>query len=162
MAASIIDSLITDRTQRDVDRVTELEDKINGGTATAAELQEYLGSMKGAYNTADLNRVGNAILYLADWLNANGYPVKVTPKTDWVDNEVLQDAQELTHYLDQVQIIRGVLPLPGNTPTVPADVEQLTYQEANDIERILQTIEAMTKNMAAAWFYSGEIYAGEV
>ena len=66
---SVIDTLIFDRTQADVDRVYALKQKIlTGGltSLTAEEKAEYMGGMRGAYNATDLNRVGQAVSYLAD------------------------------------------------------------------------------------------------
>ena len=65
---SVIDNLIYDRTQADVDRVSTLTVKIlTGGLSslTDEEKEEYLAGMKGAYNYTDLNRVGQAVTYIA-------------------------------------------------------------------------------------------------
>ena len=65
---SVIDTLIYDRTQADVDRVFTLKNKIlSGGLSVLSEeeLAEYMAGMKGAYNYNDLNRVGQAVSYLA-------------------------------------------------------------------------------------------------
>ena len=64
---------ITDRTQHDVLRWRQLRDK---GLAkmTAAELSEWFsGTMKGAYNVSDLNRVGLALNVIRDRLATPGY-----------------------------------------------------------------------------------------
>lgn len=160
---SIIDSLITNRNQSDITAQEAIEAKIKAGTATAAETSEYyLGKSKGSYNATDLNRAGEAINYLAGLLNQNSYPVTVSPKTDWVKSDN-PTPEQLTNYLDQVQAIRDVLPVFDNTPTVPDDIsENMTLEEANDIEKILSDVDALIKNMMSAWFYSGEIYSGEV
>ena len=63
---SVIDTLITDRAQLDVDRVKQLAERISTGTATQAEITEYLTDLKGSYNASDLNRVGTACAYLYD------------------------------------------------------------------------------------------------
>ena len=51
---SIIDTLITNRTQSDVTRWRTLHDKGWGGM-TAGEKTEWFAGVKGAYNAADLN-----------------------------------------------------------------------------------------------------------
>lgn len=43
----------------------------------------------------------------------------------------------------------------------PDSANDLTWQEANDIEKILVDVDELLTRMAA-WFYSGELYAGEV
>lgn len=63
----IIDDLITDRTQADVARVVALR-AIGYDNMTAEEKAEYAAS-KGAYNYTDLNRVGNAIVYVKNLLD---------------------------------------------------------------------------------------------
>ena len=71
---SIIDELITDRTQADVDAVRELLLKVSGGTATAEEIAQFnLAKEKGAYNYTDLNRVIQAMDYLNERLAGYGY-----------------------------------------------------------------------------------------
>ena len=65
-------------------------------------------------------------------------------------------------YLANVTALRGALTVWADTPNVPADMAGLTYQEANDIETILGIIETLINNMAAAWFFSGDVYSGEV
>ena len=64
---TIIDTLITDRNQDDVDRALYLSGLWVEGefTGTAEELSEWSGGLKGTYNSSDLNRVGEAMWYLA-------------------------------------------------------------------------------------------------
>ena len=57
-----LDNLIFDRTAADVQRVKTLTGKLSAGTATEEEKAEWLAGMKGAYNAADLNRVGAAVV----------------------------------------------------------------------------------------------------
>ena len=60
--STIIDILITNRTT--TQQLDTIEGKIKNGTATTAEKNTYLAGMDAAYNASDLNRVGQAILYL--------------------------------------------------------------------------------------------------
>lgn len=82
---SIIDTLITDRSQSDVDRALTLSAKGWAGM-TAAEREEFEAGMKGSYNATDLNRVNAAMEYLDTRLKAMGYtggyyqPVEVPHK----------------------------------------------------------------------------------
>lgn len=69
---SIIDTLITDRSQSDVDRALTLSAK-GWAAMTAAEKEEFEAGMKGAYNATDLNRVNAAMEYLESRLVAMGY-----------------------------------------------------------------------------------------
>ena len=66
---SIIDNLVYDRTQADVDRVFTLKNKIlteGLSSLSAEEKTEYMAGMKGAYNYGDMNRVGQAVAYIAN------------------------------------------------------------------------------------------------
>ena len=159
---TIIDTLITDRTEADVKALEALTARINAGTATAEDWAEFLApGNKGGYNYEDLNRVGTAVEYLAGRLNATGYSVTVQPKTDWVEADNPTPAQ-MADYLLQVQVLRDAFAVLPTTPELPADMEGLTFTEANDIERILSDIDRLITNMAAAWFYSGDLFSGEV
>ncbi|NCB52290.1 MAG: hypothetical protein EOM54_10465 [Clostridia bacterium] len=153
---SVIDTLITDRTSADATRWRQLKNK-GFAAMTAAERAEWLGAMKGTYDYTDRNRVGEAIAYLAGLLNGYGYPVTVTPKTDWVMNEV-PTPEQLTKYLDDVGIIKAAF---YGATELPADMDGLTVAEANAIETLLVEIDTYINNMVAAFVYCGEIYSGE-
>ena len=131
--------LITDRTAEDVTKKTE----------------------KGFYNDSDLNRVGSAMAYLRDRLNDNGYTVDIEPYTAWEESDI-PTPNDMTLYLGCLGTLRSVLPLPDGTPETPDTMENLTYVTANDIEKILETIDdVLTKSITFVW-YSGDIYSGEV
>ena len=153
-------NLITDRTQTDVDYVIRLSQKGWSGM-TAEEKAEWESDLKGAYNASDLNRVGNAVNYVAGRLEDAGYTVSVNPKIDWLESDVPTESS-MEQYLKNVETIRNTLTVPSNTPNVPDDMEGLTYEEANDIERILLAVDALITNMINAYFYSNEINCGEV
>ena len=153
-------NLITDRTQADVERVRQLAQK-GFGNMTADEKTEWLNGLKGAYNASDLNRVGAAVAYVAGRLTGYGYAVSVAPRQDWqVAN--IPTPESMTAYLADVAALRAALTVAADTPEVPEDMERLTWQEANDIEQILVDVDELLTRMAAAWFYSGDLYAGEV
>lgn len=154
-------NLITNRTQADVDRVATLTARMSAGTATEAELAEWQSDLKGAYNTSDLNRVGAAVAYVAGRLNGYGYYVSVSPKQDWTDNDT-PTAGQMATYIQDVAALRGAISVMNSTPPTPDSASGLTWREANDIERILLDVDELLTRMAAAWFYSGDLYAGEV
>ena len=136
---SIIGTLITDRTQADVDAR-------NG---------------KGTYNASDLNRVAAAMNYVAGRLESDGYDPHISPKTGWKDDDWVDPAAQAV-YLGYLAELRSQFAMMHTTPPVPNDMEKLTYQEANDIEKILEDIDRLLTNASQAWFYSGDIYASEV
>ena len=155
-----ISNLITDRTPADVERVKRLAAK-GYANMTEAERNEWNAGLKGAYNASDLNRVEAAMVYLADRFNALGYSVTpMTPRIWRAEDAPLPE--DMAEYLSEVEKLRAVIPVMQTTPDVPPDIEKLTYSEANDIEKILLDINTLLNNMTAAWFYSGDIYSGEV
>ena len=159
---SIVDTLIYNRTEEERNALEALYAKVKAGNATDEEMAILADpAHKGAYNYTDLNRVGEAILYVADRLKATGNDIMVSPKTDWTREDIPSPAQ-MGHYLEQIQIIRDALAVYQTTPAVPADMEGLTHNEANDIEKILLDVDELITNMIAAYYYSGELYGGEV
>lgn len=157
---SIIDTLITDRTQADVDRVLALSAKGWAGMSPE-ERAEWSAGLKGAYNALDLNRVNEAMKYLADVFTSYGYTVSLQPTPTWSVGEIPTEEQ-MAAYLANVTALRAVLDMPSTTPAVPADMALLTYIEANNIEQILTDIDQLLTNAAAAWYYSGDLFSGEV
>ena len=157
-------TLVTDRTEADVARVEELADKIQADEATSAELAEWNSlTMKGTYNYTDLNRVGKALVSLAGLLNGCGYTFQNTPKTDWAEEDC-PTPDQMDAYLGEIARIRAVLAMPKDTPGVPADIETLTVEKANDIERILQVLEQVIPAMSAVFLRSAQplLYCGFV
>lgn len=165
----ILDELITDRTAADV---TE-------------------GNAKGTYNTADLNRVGEAVDYVASVLNdlpgeiaeylterlvgmdeiyrLSYDQIDVATKTDWTDADIPTTAQMAT-YLDNVVKIKESFALP---PVLPEAMNELTYQAANSIEQILLMANYQASAFLAkakqnadktvlSFVYSGEAESGEI
>lgn len=120
---SIIDTLVTDRTQADADAQNE----------------------KGTYNAADLNRVTEAMEYLNGTLNEYGYitgyePVMVADgRTEWQKQDEPSEEQ-LSDYLRNVEKMRSVLELLPTTPDTPSGMDGLTIHAANDIEQILSDV----------------------
>ena len=131
---SILDTLITDR--------------IDGAT----------------YNWSDFNRVAEAMQYVAARLRACGWNIVVSPKGDWTrdDRPTLSAMQQ---YVGILEKLRSTLRLFAGTPAVPQfskDKNWLEVSEANDIEKILLAIEDMVQRTIDAYYYCGEVYAGEV
>ena len=136
---SILDTLVTDRTEADV----------------------KARNAKGTYNASDLNRVGAAMNYVADRLRAAGYDPHISPKTDWKETD-WPTPQTMERYLGDLAELRGQFIQAATTPPVPPEMERLTWKEANNIEKILEDVDALLTNISSGWFYSGELYAGEV
>ena len=154
--------LITDRTRADVAYVQSLAKKISSGTATEDNLAEWnSASLKGSYNARDLNRVGAAMQYVADRLNSFGYDAVISPKVDWMETE-WPTVSDMARYLSDLAQLRSQFAVMRSTPQVPADMERLTYTEANNIEKILEDVDLLLTRAAQAWYYSGDLFSGEV
>ncbi len=71
-----------------------------------------------------------------------GPEVENAPKdpTLWYEDDIPTQTL-MEQYIANVEALRSILPLPSGTPQTPDDMEALTYQEANNIEEILYTLE---------------------
>ena len=136
---SIIDTLVTDRSAADVAAKNE----------------------KGTYNAADLNRVSEAVAYLRPIFTEFGYAVDDIELRTWAENE-LPRASEMAAYLASVKDLDGHFAYANNLVRLPVSMARLTHEGANNIEKFLAEIHAAFERMAQAWYYSGEIYSGEV
>lgn len=152
-------NLITDRTAQDVSRWRELHAK-GYAAMTSAERAEWATS-KGAYNHTDLNRVENAVAYIADLLTSLGYGVEIAGTKTWTAYDV-PTVSDMNRFLSNVRLIRGAFSVMRTTPAVPSTMQRLTHVSANNIERILQDVEILANNMIAAFTYAGDIYGGEI
>lgn len=115
------------------------------------------------YDWRDMNRVAEAMEYVAERLRSLGWDVMVTPRYYTRENFPTESA--FAHYTEQLRKLHDVLPLPITTPTVPAvstERPYMTVQEANDIEKILLDIEDVVQRTEAVYLFSGDVFAGEV
>lgn len=184
----ILDTLITDRTQTDADLAVRLEAG-EYDEFTQDEKDLYDAGLKGAYKAADMNRVGQAVLFLETYLNGvqaaldahralygvapdsafdvTWGPLSLTVKIDWTDADEPTPAQ-LTAYLQNVDDVTSCITI---TRQLPSGIDNLTIQGANEIERVLIAeyeagldFEALKKQMientAAIFIRSGEYNSG--
>lgn len=127
------------------------------------------GVQRGSYDASDMNRVGAAMNYVAARLIEQGYDPKINPKTYWKDGECVTPADQAV-YLGDLAELRKQFALLSTTPEVPPRIlatgiktnDGLTYAWANDIEKILEDIDQLLTNAEQAWFYSGDLFSGEV
>lgn len=154
---SIIDTLITDRTQADVERVLELSAKGWAGMS-AEERAEWGAGLKGAYNAGDLNRVQEAMEYLAGAFASYGYAVSLQAMPAWADGDIPSETQ-MAAYLSNLSALRSVLAVLPTTPATPESMELLTYVTANNIEQILLDINLILDTMGGAFLRAGMPWA---
>lgn len=160
--------MITDRTNEDVANHANIKARIIDRTASPTEWLTWLSGMRGAYNVSDLNRVGEAVAYIADRLVNNGIAISVTAKNDWVTTDIPRAAQ-MVDYLEDIGAIRAALATFSTTPTAPDSMNDLTVGGANDIEKILVDVETLLNNLeevflcaAQPLFYSGFALYSEI
>lgn len=149
--------LITDRTATDITALTALRDKIKNRTATVDEWTQWLVGSHGAYNASDLNRVGDAVAYLAALLNGYGYSVTVNPKTDWVPGDIPRES-DMVQYLADVQAIKDKFY--GTTP-LPESMNHINHHDANNIEKLLLEVETYINRMVAGFRKCGTFRSGQ-
>lgn len=217
---SVLDTMVTDRTQADVNRLRYLlakgwqnmtadeQAEYTGGTTPLQDSDsEYLydsddeqlyaigGAIRGAYNYTDLNRVETAVAYLASalvqadtdirqyasdrnvaWDSNFAVPYdpsdfsSITTKTNW-DADDVPSATQMNRYLSNISLLRYAIPEYNYSSRPPDSMNNLDYNGANDIEKILVDVDGARIEMidrlegyirsALAVNYSGEIYSGE-
>lgn len=182
--------LITNRTAQDAALVDELK-KTPWPLMTEEQRQLWGENLKGAYNVADLNRVESAVKIVSEVLTRLPSELKAVaaqlgvawdrifdvPYTaincetkDWAEADEVTKEQ-MSRYLANVIAVKNALSV--SSPALPRTMDNLTWQGANAIEaailganeaanKRLQETTQTIKNAAEAWYFSGDIYAGEV
>ena len=132
-------TLITDRTAEDVAQKTA----------------------KGFYNATDLNRVSAAVEYVAGRFQALDYDCPVSVKKDWSESDT-PTASQMETYRQNIAILRRQIAVMQSTPETPETIRQLNYIRANNIEQILLDLDTLIEKLMKSWYFSGELYAGEI
>ena len=86
---------------------------------------------KGAYNYSDLNRVERAVAEISDRAGLG-----LTTKTNWVMWDIPTEA-DMSRYLGNIAVIRSRFSSVANIPEAPTSMNNFTYEQANNIELIL-------------------------
>ena len=149
--------VIIDRTEAHVKRIEELNKK-HYDNLTPEQKKEWNGVVKGAYNASDMNRVGQAEQYLAELLHEAGYTVNVTPKTDW-KMEDFPNVQQMMLYRAYASRVNNGL---SGTTAIPLLIPSVDPEKANTVEKALLEIYQYYQLMQRGYYYSGELYTGEV
>ena len=155
-----LENLSTDRMKSDADRVEELAAKA-WQDMTEEERAEWLSPMRGAYNYTDLNRVEEAVAYVAERLKEYGYITHLPNTRSWSAADV-PTAGDLFRYFFNVGTLREAISVGESTPHTPGSINGFGVNEANDLERILIDVNSVLTHISQAWFYSNDLYSGEV
>lgn len=86
-------------------------------------------------------------------------PVPIPPYT-WIEADI-PTASQMAQRLTNVSAVRKAVKAMETTPATPESMALLNYIKANDIEQILIDLDFLFINMTQAWFFSGDLYAGE-
>jgi LAS superfamily LD-carboxypeptidase LdcB len=127
--------------------------------------QDYPFPAKGAYNAEDFERINKIFEYLQNKMNSEyGFALNLTIKTNWTMADLAQTGAytAMENYRQNVVKIRSAITVTADTPQTPASMNKLTAKQANDIEKILKDVDWLISNMIAAYYYSGELFSGEV
>lgn len=156
-------NMITDRTESDVEYWRLLQKKGYAAMTDEEKAAWNSGTMKGAYNVSDLNRVGIALNYLREELADVGHISRnlFVAKTNWSKTDI-PTVKDLSEYLTYVTHIRNATLQLAGTPVTPADIGTLNYSSANDIEKILLASEHILHNIQKAWYFCDDLHCGEV
>lgn len=67
---------------------------------------------------------------------------------------------EMETYLARIRAVRGAFPGVSTLPRVPEDMDHLTLESANDIERVLLLVQNTLGRLEKSRVYSGELQSG--
>lgn len=130
-----MENLVFDRTQLDILNDTE----------------------KGQYTHIDLNRIEAWCVYLAEILNSYSYPVKIETKTNWLESDY-HWSKDLERIRQNINTLKQAY---FSFTQVPENLEYMTWQKANDIEKILYEIDKILKHMKNNFVYCGVAGCGQ-
>lgn len=159
--------MIFDRTQSDVDALIHILKLVKASGYDALPGAQKVALMnannKGGYSHLDANRVITAYRQLIADLAAQGIIVETTADTlPTYTNADRMTPEQGAAYLQMIENVRQALTVGDDTPATPDSMNNLSYEGANAIEKILYDVSVLIDNMIAGAYFSGEIYAGEV
>jgi len=147
-------NLIIDRAIEDYQHFQDLRQAMIKNTATPEERQEWLQEMRGRYGFQTINRVGEEMIRITEPL-----PILPRPKTDFTYRDFADEYAQahFDHYLAELQLTRDVFQsvvIGVTLPELPTSLNNLTLEEANDIERMLWIIWDIYEHHGITYFNS--------
>lgn len=79
---------------------------------------------------------------------------KIWTKTD------MPSPAEMEKYLDRIRAVRGASPGISDFPELPGDMDGMTVETANDLERTLLIAHRAMEALEKSRVYSGELQSG--
>lgn len=153
--------LIFNRESDDVEKLKELRKKVRNGTATDKEKADWLSASIGAYEYSDMNRIGNAINYIAEVLNKYSYENDIQVKTDWKLGSFPTETglRWIWYYLHE---LNRIFPYYSEgEKKIPKTGNNLTFSGANDLEEYIYILHKIIKNMERGFVHSGVCGLGQ-
>lgn len=133
-----MENLIYDRTEIDVKNKTD----------------------KGYHNISDLNRIEEWCAYLAILLSSYNYEVDVKVKTNWQMTDIRKEC-EMERIKGNIELLKETYcNIPRNI-SIPSSLSPIDINIANDIERILWSIDNIIKGMENNFIKSGIARSGQ-
>lgn len=132
-------------------------DRTTSDVNYARQNQSSETSLKGAYNYTDLNRVEEWCRKLADDLNAVGYSISITTKTDWTQDDFPTYSNMERIRQNILKIMRGY----HYQTKIYNTVNGFDYRYANNWEKILSEIYDMIRGMENWYVFSGVANSGQ-
>lgn len=139
-------SPVRNRTQADVEYAIS---QIKSGNNSS--------EFKGCFNVTDINRIENNTRYIADRLNVLKYTNTIETKS-W-DMYGLPNITEVTRLINNVLKIINAYYAPADAPGLPTTL--LTYEQVNDLEKILYLIKHLIDNEENEYRHCGTFNCGE-
>lgn len=136
---------ITDRTLADVNNATHN--------------QSNAAPNKGALNYQDLNRIESNCSYLAGHLNAYGYGVSITVKTEWTMHDFPWQS-EIDRIRDNVNTLLDAFLRLSGSPEIRY-WDSLDWQDLNSLEQNILNIDILLQRMAAVFLRCGDAHGGD-
>lgn len=114
-------------------------------------------NLLGQYNSNDLNRVESWCRYLADELNARGYSINITTKTNWTQYN-LRDQYNMNRIRSNIKAIMDGF---HYLTQISNNVNNWDWQKANNWEKILYEIYILMHGMTNWYVYCGVANGGQ-
>jgi hypothetical protein len=140
--------------------ITPIADRTATDISYAKANRGNVAANKGTLNPRiDLNRIEGNCAYLAGQLNAYGYYVVITVKTDWTDDDFPRQS-EVDRIRDNVNTLLDMLyKLPGSPDIRYWD--SLDWNDMNSLEQNILNLDILLQRMAAVFLRCGDAHGGD-
>lgn len=155
---SALDNLITDRTDLEVYEANQLNG-ITYANMTVAQKAVY-DAGRGVYRHTDANRVGEACAEIYAIAQSYSYdiPGYVPLRTDYTA-QTRPTPAEMTQYLATVNAIKMAF---SASQALPQTMRFITYDDANNIEKLLAEVNDIMERMLSVFVRSGVYHSNAV